>query len=182
MCRLTCTRNDVFSFGVNFFSKLNVHPHVGWVGIINRMKLDVFQYKLLIIPSNQDNHKSLFVVTGLQNVVKYGRRLGIGDHPCILHLQSCKRELNYSLANVAAHNIRLLLNKLYRSHINAINDKTVNPFSSRLMPLRRATSKQLCHVILQYQHTPVTSDDCSSVCIPVGVSENDVDTGIEIVR
>ncbi len=58
-----------FSFGVNFFSKLNAHPHDSWVGIINRMELDVFQYKLLIIPSNQDNHKSLFVVTGLQNVV-----------------------------------------------------------------------------------------------------------------
>jgi hypothetical protein len=100
------------------------------------MNLDVFQYKLLIILSNQDNHKSLFVVTGLQNMVKHGCRLGIGDHPCILHLESGKRELNYSLANVAAHNSRLLLNKLYRSCVNATNDKTVDLFSSRLMPLR----------------------------------------------
>ncbi len=104
--------------------------------IINRMNLDMFQYKLLIIPSNQDNHKSLFVVTGLQNVVKHGHRLGIGDHPCILHLESGKRQLNHSLTNVTAHNIRLLLNKLYRSHVKAENDKAVNPFSSRLMPLR----------------------------------------------
>ena len=146
--RLTCTRKDCFSFGLNFLSKLNAHPHDRWVGIINRMNLDVFQYKLLIIPSNQDNHKSLFVLIGLQNVVKHGRRLGNGDHPSILHLESGKRQLNHSLANVTAHNIRLLLNKLYRSRINAINDKTVNPFSSRLMPLRRATSKQLCRVIL----------------------------------
>ncbi len=103
----------VFSFGLNFLSNLNAHPHDQWVGIINRMNLDVFQYKLLIIPSNQDNHKSLFVVTGLQNVVKHGRRLGIGDHPCILHLESGKRQLNHSLTNVTAHNIRphlLLLN------------------------------------------------------------------------
>ena len=137
-----------FSFGLNFLSKLNAHPHDRWVGIINRMNLDVFQYKLLIIPSNQDNHKSLFVVIGLQNVVKHGRRLGNGDHPYILHLESGKRQLNHSLANVTAHNIRLLLNKLYRSRINAINDKTVNPFSSRLMPLRRATSKQMRCFIL----------------------------------
>ena len=112
------------------------------------MNLDVFQYKLLIIPSNQDNHKSLFVVTGLQNVVKHGRRLGIGDHPCILHLESGKRQLNHSLTNVTAHNIRLLLNKLYRSHVKAENDITVNPFSSRLMPLRRPKSKKLCQVVL----------------------------------
>ncbi len=59
--RLPCTRNDVFSFRVNFFSKLNAHPHDSWVGIIKRMNLNVFQYKLLIIPSNQDNHKSLFL-------------------------------------------------------------------------------------------------------------------------
>jgi len=63
-----------FSFGLIFLSKLNAHPHDRWIWIINRMNLDVFQYKLLVIPSNQDNHKSLFVVIGLQNVVKHGRR------------------------------------------------------------------------------------------------------------
>ncbi len=125
-----------FSFGVNFFSKLNAHLHDSWVRTINRMSLEVFQYKLLIIPSKQDNHKSLFVVTCLQNVVKHGCRLGIGDHPCIIHLKSGKREINHSLTNVTAHNIRLLLNKLYKSCANAAKDKTVNPFSSRLKPLR----------------------------------------------
>ena len=113
--RITCTRKEIFSSGLNFLSKLNAHPHDCWIGIINRMNLDVFQYKLLVIPSNQDNHKSLFVVIGLQNVVKHGRRLGNGDHPCILHLKSGKRQLNHSLTNVTAPNIRLLLNKLYKS-------------------------------------------------------------------
>ena len=65
--RLTCTRKD---FCLSLLSKLSAHPHDPWVGIINMMLLDVFQYKFLFIPSNQDNHKSLFVVTGLQNVVK----------------------------------------------------------------------------------------------------------------
>ncbi len=58
-----------FSLRVNFFSKLNAHPHDTFVGITKRMNLNVFQYKLLIIPSNQDNHKSLFVITGLQKCV-----------------------------------------------------------------------------------------------------------------
>ena len=93
-----------FSFGLNFLSKLSAHPHDRWVGIINRMNLDVSQYKLLFIPSNQDNHKSLFIVTGLQNVVKNGYRLAIGDHLCILHHELGKRQLNHSLANVTAHN------------------------------------------------------------------------------
>ncbi len=143
--RLTCTRKEIFSFGLNFLSKLNAHPHDCWIGIINRMNLDVFHCKLLVISSNQDNHKSLFVVIGLQNVVKHGCRLGNGDHPCILHLESGKRQLNHSLANVTAHNIRLLMNKLYRSHVKAENDISINPFSSRLMPLRRPKSKKLCH-------------------------------------
>ena len=180
--RLTCTRKEIFSFGLNFLSKLNAHPHDRWIGIINRMNLDVFQYKLLIIPSNQDNHKSLFVVIGLQNVVKHGRRLGNGDHPCILHLESGKRQLNHSLANVTAHNIRLLLNKLYRSHVKAGNDITINPFSSRLMPLRRPKSKKLCHGCLVQQHTLVSTNDCSYVYISVRLSNLDSDAGIGLVR
>jgi hypothetical protein len=177
VCRLTCTRKEIFSFGLNFLSKLSAYLHDRWIGIINRMNLDVFQYKLLIIPSNQHNHKSLFVVMGLQNVVKHGRRLGNGDHPCILHLESGKRQLNHSLTNVTAHNIRLLLNKLYRSHVKAGNDITINPFSSRLMPLRRPKSKKLCT-----QHTLVSTNDCSYVCISVRLSNHDSDAGIVLVR
>ena len=141
-------KERLFSFGLNFLSKLSAHPHDCWVGIINRMLLDVFQYKFLFIPSNQDNHKSLFVVTGQQNVVKNGHRLTIGDYPCILHLKPGKRQLNQRLTNVTANNIQLMLNKLYRSHVKAENDMTVNPFSSRFMPLRHPKSKKLCHVDL----------------------------------
>ena len=137
-----------FLFGLNFLSKLSAHPHDCWVGIINRMNLDVFQYKLLFIPSSQDNHKSLFVVTGLQNVVKNGHRLAIGDQPCILHLKLDNRQLNHSLTNVTAHIIRLMLNKLSRSHLKAGNDMTINPFSSRFMPIRSPTGKKLCQVDL----------------------------------
>jgi hypothetical protein len=40
------------------------------------MNVDVFQYKLLVIPSTQDNHKSLYVVLGLPNVLKCGKNIG----------------------------------------------------------------------------------------------------------
>ncbi len=83
---------------------------------------NVFQYKLLIIPSNQDNHKSIFVVICLQNVGKHGQRLGTRDHTCILHLETGKSVLKNCLAAVTAHNIRLLLNKLYRGQFNAGKD------------------------------------------------------------
>jgi hypothetical protein len=122
--------NDVFSFRVNFFSKLNAHPHDTWIGIIERMNMNVFQCKLLLIPSNQDNHKSLFVMTGLQNVVAYCHRLITSDHPCILHLKPVKSMLESSLAVLTANNIRLLLNKLYRSHVGSVNNKVVNAFTS----------------------------------------------------
>ena len=115
-------------------------------------------------------------------MVKHGRRLGNGDHPCILHLESGKRQLNHSLANVTAHNIRLLLNKLYRSHVKAGNDITINPFSSRLLPLRRPKSKKLCHGCLVQQHTLVSTNDWSYVCISVQLSNHDSDAGIGLVR
>ena len=140
-----------FSFRVNFSSKLNAHPHDSWVGIIERIILNVFQYKLLIIPSNQDNHKSLFVITGLQNVVAYCHRLITSDHPCILHLEPGKSVLESSLAVLIANNIRLLLKKLYRSHVCSVNNKVVNAFTSRSMPLRWPKSKQVfCIVFYHY--------------------------------
>ena len=46
-----------------------------------------------------------------------------------MDIESGKQESNYNLTNVTAHNIRLLLNKLYKSRFNADNDKTVKPFS-----------------------------------------------------
>jgi hypothetical protein len=117
----------MFALGVNFLSQVIAYPHENWVRTITRMNSNVFQYQLVIIPSNQGNHKSIFVVIGLKNVGKHGQRLGTGDHPCILHLNTGKSVLNNCLAAVTAHNIILLLNKLYRGHDNAGNDKTVNP-------------------------------------------------------
>ncbi len=107
------------------------------------MNLNVFQYKLLIIPSNQDNHKSLFVITSLQNVVAYRHRFITSDHPCILHPKPGKSMLESSLAVLTANNIRLLLNKLYRSHVCSVNNKVVNAFTSISMPLRPPKSKQV---------------------------------------
>jgi hypothetical protein len=110
---------------------------------MERMNLNVFQYKLLIIPSNQDNHKSLFVITGLQNVVAYCHRLITSDHPCILYLKPGRSVLESSLAVLTANNIRLLLNKLHRSHVCLVNNKVVDALISRSMPLRRPKSKQV---------------------------------------
>jgi hypothetical protein len=46
------------------------------------------------------------------------------------------REL-VAVAGITANKIRLLMNMLYRTHIGQENDKTLNPFSTRMMPLRR---------------------------------------------
>ncbi len=114
------------------------------------MNLNVFQYKLLIIPSNQDNHKSLFCHTGLQNVVAYRHRLITPDHPCILHLEPGKSVLESSLALITANNIRLLLNKLCKSHVGSVNNEVVSAFTSRSMPLRQPKSKQVCCIDLYH--------------------------------
>ncbi len=178
--RHTCTQNDIFSLGVNFFLELIAHPHNNWVRTITRMNFIMFQYKLLIIPSNQHSNKSIIVAIGRQNVGKHGRRLGTGYHPCILHLETGKSVPNNSLAAVAAHNIRLLLNKLYRIHVNSANDKTVNPFNSRLMPLRRSKSKHLCNYLEQNCFC-VCSNSLASECILGQLSNNIFDSGIGTV-
>jgi hypothetical protein len=100
------------------------------------MNLNVFQFKVLVIPSMQDNHKSLFVVLGLQNVLNCGKNMGNRDHSCIIHLEVGKQVMNQSLDSITANKIRLLMNMLYRTHIEQENDKTLNPFSTRMMPLR----------------------------------------------
>ncbi len=100
------------------------------------MNLNVFQFKVLVIPSMQDNHMSLFVVLGLQNVLNCGKNMGNRDHLCIIHLEVGKQVMNQSLVSITANKIRLLMNMLYRTHFGQENDKTLNPFSTRMMPLR----------------------------------------------
>ncbi len=139
------------------------------------MNLNVFQYKLLIIPSNQDNHKSLFVITDLQNVVAYRHRLVTADHPCILHLDPGKSMLESSLAVLTTNNIRLLLNKLHRSHVGSDNNKVVNAFTSRSMPLRRPKSKQVLCINL-YHYLLLDSFKVYAY------KYNDFDAGIGIVH
>jgi hypothetical protein len=147
------------------------------------MNLNVFQYKLLIIPSNQDNHKSLFVKTGLQNVVAYHHRLitSDSDHPCILHLGPGKSMLESSQAVLTADNIRLLLNKLYRSHVSSDNNKVVNAFTSRSMPLRRPKSKQVFCIDLYHYLLLDSFKVYAYEYISVRVSNYDFDAGIGIV-
>jgi hypothetical protein len=69
--------------------------------------------------------KTITVITGLQNMVAYRHRLITSDHPCILHLEPGKSVLESSLAVLITNNIRLLLNKLYRSHDGSVNNKVV---------------------------------------------------------
>jgi hypothetical protein len=146
------------------------------------MNLNVFQYKLLIIPSNQDNHKSLFVITGLQNVVAYPHRLITSDHPCILHLEPGKTVLESSLAVLTANNIRFPLNKLYRSHVGSVNNKVVNAFTSRSMSLRQPKSKQLFCIDLYHYLLLGSFKAYAYEYISVRISKHDFNAGIGIVH
>jgi hypothetical protein len=72
--RMTSRKSFIHSFNCQFFDRLTFYPCDEWVKIVARMNLDLFQYKLLVIPSTQDNHKLLYVVLGLQNVLEYGKK------------------------------------------------------------------------------------------------------------
>ncbi len=139
--RMTSRMSFIHSLNCQFFDRLISYPSDVWVKIVARMNVDVFQYKLLVIPSTQDNHKLLYVVLGLQNVLDCGKNFGDCDHTCIIHLEVGKRVMNHSLVSITANKIRLLMNMLYQTRIGQDNDKTVNPFSTRSMPLRRPESE-----------------------------------------
>jgi hypothetical protein len=145
------------------------------------MNLNVFQYKLPIIPSNQDNHKSLFVITGLQNVVAYHHRLITSDYPCILHLKPGKSVLESRLAVLTANNIRLLLNKLCRNHVGLVNNKVVNAFTSISMPLRRPKSKQVFCIAFNHYLLLGSFKVYAYEYTSVHVSKHNFDARIEIV-
>jgi hypothetical protein len=135
--RMTSGKSFIYSFSCQFFNKLTSYPSDVWVKIFTRMNVDVFQYKVLVIPFTQDNHKSLYVVLGLQHVLNNGKNIGSCDWPCIIHLEVGKRVMNQSLVSITASKIRSLMNVLYRKRAGQENNKTVNPFSTRMMPWRR---------------------------------------------
>jgi hypothetical protein len=70
---MTSRKSFIHSFSCQFFDKLTSYHSDVWVKIVTRMNVDVFQYKVLVIPSTQDNHKLLYVVLGLQNVLNCGK-------------------------------------------------------------------------------------------------------------
>jgi hypothetical protein len=139
--RMTSGKSFIHSFNCQFFDRLTSYPSDVWVIIVARMNVNVFQYKLLVIPSTQDNHKLLYVVLGLHNVLDCDKNIGDCDHTCIIHLEVGKHVMNHSLVSITPNKIRLLMNMLYRTHIGQENDKIVIPFRTRLMPLRRPESE-----------------------------------------
>jgi hypothetical protein len=134
--RMTSGKSFIHSFKCQFFDRLTSYPSDVWVKIVARMNVNVFQYKLLVIPSTQDNHKLLYVVLGLHNVLDCSKNISDCDHTCIIHLGVGKQVMNHSLVSITANKIRLLMNMLYRTRVGQENDNTANPFSTRLMPLR----------------------------------------------
>ncbi len=115
-------------------------------------------------------------------MVAYCHRLITSDHPCILHLEPGKSMLESSLAVLTANNIRLLLNKLYRSHVGSVNNKVVNAFTSRSMPLRWPKSKQVFCIDLYHYLLLGSFKVYAYEYISVCMSKHDFDAGIGIVH
>jgi hypothetical protein len=134
---MTSGKSFIHSFSCQFFDKLTSYPSDVWMKIVTQMNVNVFHYKVLVIPSTQDNHRLMFVVLGLQDVLNCGKNIGNCDQSCIIHLEVGKQVMNKSLVSITANKIRLLMNMLYRAQVGQENDKSVNPFSTRMMPLRQ---------------------------------------------
>jgi hypothetical protein len=105
------------------------------------MHLNVFQQKILFVPFKSGHQNSLFVVIGLKNVLKHGGKVGIGNQPCILHLEPGKGHLHQDCIFDLAGKSCDLMNTLWGSKQGADIDKVANPFSTRLLPLRQPKSE-----------------------------------------
>ena len=58
--RMTSKKSFIHYLNCQFFDRLTSYPSDVWVKIVARMNVNVFQYKLLVIPSTQD--KSQIIV------------------------------------------------------------------------------------------------------------------------
>jgi hypothetical protein len=90
--------------------------------------------------------------------------------------------LESSLAVLTTNNIRLLSNKLYRSHVGSDNNKVVNAFTSRSMLLRRPKSKQVFFINLYHYLLLDSFKVYAYKYISVRMSKYDFDAGVGIVR
>ncbi len=97
-----------------------------------------FNINYLSFLPHKTNYKLLYVVLGLHNVLDCVKNIGDCDHTCIIHLEVGKQVMNHSLIckQDQATYEHALLNTRWTK-----NDKTVNPFSTRSMPLRRPESE-----------------------------------------
>ncbi len=90
-------KSFIHSLNCQFFDRLTSYPSDVWVKIVARMNVNVFQYKLLVIPSTQDKSQIVDVRLGLHNVLDCGKNIGDCDHTCIIHLEVGKQVMNHSL-------------------------------------------------------------------------------------
>ncbi len=56
-----------------------------------------FNINYLSFLPHKTNHKSLYVVLGLHNVLDCGKNIGDCDHTCIIHLEVGKQVMSHSL-------------------------------------------------------------------------------------
>jgi hypothetical protein len=57
----------------------------------------IFNVNYLSFLPHKTNHKSLYVVFGLHNVLECGKDISDCDHTCIIHQEVGKQVMNHSL-------------------------------------------------------------------------------------
>ena len=143
------------------------------------MKLDVFQQKNLFVPYKTGEHKSLFVVIGLKNLLKHNGKVGSGDQPGIYHFEPCPCLDYLHKAHICdvARRIRDLMNTLWRNERCGELDKIMNPFSARLLPLWQPRSEYIKIRCVKLYIVHMSPNIAS-----VSLSTKPADTGIAMIQ
>lgn len=118
-----------------------------WVLAMNSINIDVFDHKMLLLPFEAEEQKSIFIVIGAGNIRCYDKRTFKGDRPCIIHLNPCRHSESRHNSHSIAAKIRTWLNHLWRQRENN-GDNLMAPFHKRSLPVFTPQGNYRAHIVV----------------------------------
>lgn len=132
--RITAPVDNVYSFRTHFLRLLLACKPQQWLHTMSCMNIDVFKYKMVFLPFEAEQQKSVFIVIGPGNVRCYDKRTFKGDRPCIIHFNPSHCSESEHNSHFVAAKIRAWLNHLWRQREDN-GDNLMAPFHKRSLPV-----------------------------------------------
>ena len=136
--RMSAGVNHVLSMPCTFINKLIGTSSQQWIHNMEINGINIFDFNVIIMPFQEDGHRSLFVVLGAGHIKDYMKCNFRKTRPCILHVlpHETSTRAQMHAYNAASARIRTWLNALWRmNYCKNVYDSC--PFTHRSMPTTR---------------------------------------------